>query len=298
MIAIACALLSAIGFFFSFGLGDCWPLAWLAAVPVLWLAFGETRAWIVFFAAWLFFGLAPLAARMRSRPMAGYCSTFVSCALLMIFGPYSLFAASVMMARRIARVLGPVAGMFGFALVWTACDFLAAAGYDGAVISPAYTQISAPFLIQGASVFGLWIVTFVLAFVSAGIAMSLRTRKLLPAALALTLFAANAGFGVWRIDSAAATPVTRVGMAANDALLRSMSSKPGMAATDYRRRTPIPASRENLAAPGRDADRVSRRKSRSYIPNGGRRWCRSFGRLRATRMRPSLSALTRQRATG
>ena len=57
MTAIACALLSAIGFYFSIGLGEQWWLAWLAPVPVLWLAFGETKGWQVFIAAWL--GCAP-----------------------------------------------------------------------------------------------------------------------------------------------------------------------------------------------------------------------------------------------
>src|SRR5262249_32248397 len=53
MTAIACALLSAIGFYFSIGLGDQWWLAWLAPVPVLWFAFGETSGRQAFFAAWL-----------------------------------------------------------------------------------------------------------------------------------------------------------------------------------------------------------------------------------------------------
>jgi hypothetical protein len=35
MTAIACALLSAVGFYFSTGLGEQWWLAWIAPVPVL-----------------------------------------------------------------------------------------------------------------------------------------------------------------------------------------------------------------------------------------------------------------------
>ena len=51
MIAVVCVALSAIGFYFSMGLGDQWWLAWLAPIPVLWFAFGETKPWPIFFAA-------------------------------------------------------------------------------------------------------------------------------------------------------------------------------------------------------------------------------------------------------
>ncbi len=51
MIAIVCAFLSAVGFYFSLGLGSQWWLAWLAPVPVLWFAFGATKPWPIFFAA-------------------------------------------------------------------------------------------------------------------------------------------------------------------------------------------------------------------------------------------------------
>ncbi len=216
MIAIVCTLLSAAGFYFSFGIGDCWPLAWLAAVPVLWLAFGETRVRIVFAAALIAFALG------MAHFLAAYGGIFpLPIMAMIILGPSLLFALSVMAARRIARSLGPVAGVFGFAAIWTACDFVTSAGYNGAVLSPAYSQIDAPFLLQGASLFGIWIVTFLLGFVAAAIAMSLRTRNAAPVVLAAALFAANAGFGLWRMDNAAAAPTTRVGLGADDALLHA-----------------------------------------------------------------------------
>ena len=52
MTTIVCALLTAAGFYFSLGLGEQWWLAWLAPIPILWLAFGKTNAWQVFFASW------------------------------------------------------------------------------------------------------------------------------------------------------------------------------------------------------------------------------------------------------
>jgi hypothetical protein len=41
LIAILCAAASAIAFILALGTTDVWPLAWIAAAPVLWLAFGN-----------------------------------------------------------------------------------------------------------------------------------------------------------------------------------------------------------------------------------------------------------------
>jgi hypothetical protein len=76
MIPLFCALLSAVGFYFSLGLGDLWWLAWFAAVPVLWLAFGETKGWHVFLASFVAMALGrtscvPTLGRFRPP-----CSSF------------------------------------------------------------------------------------------------------------------------------------------------------------------------------------------------------------------------------
>jgi apolipoprotein N-acyltransferase len=57
MSAIVCALLTAIGFYFSIGLGEQWWLAWLAPIPVLWFAFGETKGWQTFLVAFVGFAV-------------------------------------------------------------------------------------------------------------------------------------------------------------------------------------------------------------------------------------------------
>ena len=197
MTAIVCTLLSAIGFYFSIGLGDQWWLAWLAPIPVLWLAFGDTKAWTVFFAAWV--GCA-LGSSSILRAYAGTMPTFVL--VLGIAGPGLMFAGSVMGARRVQRALGPIAGMFAFAALWTMFDFLVSfdRAASGSVASPAAAEVGAPMLIQSASLFGYLAITFLLGAVSAGIALSLRTRDMRPAAIAIALFAVNAGFGFWRMS--------------------------------------------------------------------------------------------------
>ena len=197
MIAIVCALLSAIGFYFSVGLGEQWWLAWLAHIPILWLAFGDTKPWPAFFAAFLGYAFG---ATSILRAYAGLLPWFVL--VLGICGPALLFAASVMGARRVQRAFGPIAAMFAFGLLWAAFDYLSSFSQaGGSVATPAAAEVGAPMLIQTASLVSYLGITFLLGTVSAGIAASLRTRSPVPAAIALTLFGLNAGFGYWWISA-------------------------------------------------------------------------------------------------
>ncbi len=197
MTIIICALLSAVGFYFSIGLGDQWWLAWLAPIPVLWLAFGDAKPWPVVIAAFL--GCA-LGATSILRAYAGILPSFVL--VLAICGPALLFAAAVMGARRVQRAFGPVAAMFAFGLLWAAFDFLTSFSQSGGSVStPAAAEVGAPMLIQSASLVSYLGITFLLGTVSAGIAASLRTRSPIPAIIAVALFSFNAGFGYWRMSA-------------------------------------------------------------------------------------------------
>jgi apolipoprotein N-acyltransferase len=216
MVVVLCALASGAGFYFSTGLGAIWFLAWLAPIPVLWLAYGETSGWKIGLAAWsagaigalnllpAYFGLLPTAALAMGIVVTGL-----------------VFALPVMGARFVAKRLTPISGVFAFAALWTALDYLASLGANGAALSPAYSQVGFPLLIQSASLFGLWAVTFVVGFFAAGAAASMATRQALPAIFAAALVLLNAGFGAWRMAEAPKSPVVRVGLAADDQLVPS-----------------------------------------------------------------------------
>jgi len=89
MIAIICAVLSGLGFYFSIGLGEQWWLAWLAPIPILWLAFKDTKGWTVFLLSW--------AALGGSNIVRAYGATLpVFVLALGICGPALLFAVAVM----------------------------------------------------------------------------------------------------------------------------------------------------------------------------------------------------------
>lgn len=213
MTAIICTLLSGAGFYLSLHLGEIWTLAWLAPVPALWFAFGDTprvQAFAVPFAAYALGLLNLLEAYSNVLPLAAM--------VLAIAVPSACFALAVLGAGRIARTVSPTAGVAGFAALWTAIDYALAFGQDGAATSPAYSQVAAIELIQSASVFGLWAVTFAIGFVAAGIAMAAARKSVASALFAILVFGLNAGYGVWRLDAVPHGEDVVVGLAADDSL--------------------------------------------------------------------------------
>ncbi len=196
MTALVCALLSGTGFYFSLGLGDQWWLAWLAPIPVLWLAFGDAKARNVFVSS-----LCAMALGSCSILRAYGDSLSVFVLVASIVAPALTFAGAVMGARLVKHAFGPVRAMFAFAALWTGFDFLASfSDAGGTVETPAAAEVAMPILIQCASLVGFLGVTFVLSIVPAGVAASLRARRLVPAAIAASLFAANAAYGYWRMS--------------------------------------------------------------------------------------------------
>jgi apolipoprotein N-acyltransferase len=210
MVAIGCTILSGVLFYFSIALGPIGLLAWIAPIPVMWLAFGKTRPVVAFFSAW---AALSLGALNLLPAYGGILPTFVLA--LGILGPGLLFAAALSTARFVARRLSPLAGVLAFAVLWTALDYVASLGNNGSAPSPSYSQVATPVLIQSASLFGLWIVTFLLGFVAAGLAMSLRKGSLAPALAAVALFAANLGYGLWH-EAKPLGPSLRIGLAGDD----------------------------------------------------------------------------------
>lgn len=200
MIAALCAALSGLAFFASTGLGVIWPLAWLAAAPVLWLAFGQTSTRTVAIAAFAAFVIGNtnlLPAYYDVLPMVPF--------VIGIGIAGAVFAGCVLAARLVQRRVSGIAAMIAFAALWTGFEYLSAFGPNGSVASIAYAVVGVPVMAQTASLFGIWSVTFILCFVPAGLALSYRTHAALPLMLSLTVFAANALYGHWHIRDNAKT---------------------------------------------------------------------------------------------
>ena len=206
--AILCTILSGIGFFLSFNLGDQWWLAWLAPVPVLWLAFGPAPRILAFASAFLAYAIG-LGNIIEAY---AHLFPFVTLATIFLVLP-GLFALIVLNAAFIARRAGPWAGVLAFGALWTASDYLLSfAGSLPAFIS----QAGAPLAIQGAAYLGPWVITFLIGAVAAALALGFKQKSLPLIATGLILFAANLGFGALRMAMVPATENVRIGLASSD----------------------------------------------------------------------------------
>jgi apolipoprotein N-acyltransferase len=211
MIAIVCALLSAAAFYFSFGLGTQWWLLWIAPVPVLWLAYGESKPWAVLVASWAAFALG---ASNLLRAYAGIVPAPVLAFWPVV--PGLLFALAVIGSQRVRRALGTIPALLTFAALWAAFDLLVAlVSSAGSIGSPATAETGAPILVQSAALVGFCGITFLIGAVAAGLALGLRTRSVSPVVVAIALFTANAAYGYWRV-SAPATSSERIALLDSD----------------------------------------------------------------------------------
>lgn len=208
MIALICALATGALFHVSTGMNEVWPLAWLAPLPVLWLAYGEARWWKVMAAAFAGYLLGEL------NLFEAYGMLGVMLAVLISIVA-AAFTACVMLGRLAVRRLPPWAGALAFPCAWTAWEYLfSLISPNGSFGALAYSQIEAPALIQSASLFGLWPISFLICCVASCAALALRRprRRLGLLAIAAALFVANLGFGLWRLaqPQAPAIPVAAV----------------------------------------------------------------------------------------
>ena len=208
-----CTLLGGILFFLSTGLGPVWPLAWFAPVPLLWLAYGEEPLWRVLVASFAAYAIGQLnlfEAYAQIWPILIMIITITS----------SAFAIAVLFARQVSRHLAPIVAVLAFPAFWTGFEYLySLVSPNSTYGSLSYSQVPAPVLIQSASLFGLWSVTFLLCLVAAALALVLRRgRRATSVGVAVAiLFAANAVFGIVRLSSPSGR-TERVGAAADDAI--------------------------------------------------------------------------------
>ena len=206
-----CALVSGVLFFLSTNLGNIWPLAWIAPVPILWLAYGRSRPWLVFAAGFAAFAIGQLTLFEAYSIMA---PTLL--ALLIITS--GAFGAGAVFAELAHRSLRPVIAVLAFPAYWTAFEFAYMhASPNGSYGSLSYSQVAEPVFIQSAALVGLGGVTFLICLVANAIALLLRDghRALPAAALAAVLFGSNLALGYTRLEAHPEQTI-RVAAAASD----------------------------------------------------------------------------------
>ncbi len=196
MIPVLAAVLSGIMFYLSQGFDNVWALAWFAPVPLLWLAYGKTPLWKVMAAS----AAAALAGVGYILQYPYHPPLFILIPVLAIY--VAEFCIAVWFARFVQNRATPLAALFAFPACWTAFEFLSElAAPNGTNGSWAYSQMSAPVLIQSASLFGMYAVTFLICLFANTLAMALRAKRQAAVAIGVGAFlcVANVVFGLVRL---------------------------------------------------------------------------------------------------
>jgi apolipoprotein N-acyltransferase len=193
---LICAALSAAMFYFSQGTDNVWALTWLAPAPLLWLAFGDRPTWRLAAAGFIAFlaGQVYLLQCYPGAPPMAYAS-------LLGLRPI-LFPLAILFARLVHTRLPAIAALLAFPACWTAMEWAAAAlSQHGSFGSIAYSEMSAPVVLQSASLFGMYSVTFVLCLFASSLALAARGGRhaFATASLGLALCAIDLAFGAERL---------------------------------------------------------------------------------------------------
>ena len=198
MITVLAAVLSGIMFYLSQGFDNIWPLAWLAFVPLLWLAYGKTPTWRVMAASAI--AILAGAGYLLQSPYLHLIPPLVIASSLLVYA--GLFCAAVWFARFVQCRASPVLTLFAFPACATAVEFLMQLrSPNGTYGSLAYSAMSAPVLIQSASLLGMYAVTFLICLFANTLAMAIRVTRDTAAAIGVGLLicAANLVFGIVRL---------------------------------------------------------------------------------------------------
>lgn len=198
MTAVLAALLSGIMFYLSQGFDNVWVLAWFAPAPLLWLAYGEKPTWQVIAAT----AIAVLASAgyFLQSPYLHLIPPLVITSSLAVY--VALFCIAVWFARFVQRRASPFLSLLAFPACWTAFEFLMQVrSPNGTYGSLAYSTMAAPILIQSASLFGMYAVTFLICLFANTLSMAIRARRDTAAAigLGLVICGANLVFGAVRL---------------------------------------------------------------------------------------------------
>jgi apolipoprotein N-acyltransferase len=198
MITVLAAVLSGVMFYLSQGFDNIWVLAWLAPVPLLWLAYGETPVWRVMIATAV--AILASAGYILQSPYLHLIPPLVLISALGLFA--GLFCAAVWFARYVQRRASPLLTLLAFPACWTAFEFLMELrSPNGTYGSLAYSTLAAPVLIQSASLFGMYAVTFLICLFANTVAMALSPKRHTAGAIGLGVLicAAAVAFGIVRL---------------------------------------------------------------------------------------------------
>ncbi|HMH14893.1 MAG TPA: nitrilase-related carbon-nitrogen hydrolase [Edaphobacter sp.] len=211
-----CLAASAALFFLGTGLAPVWVLAWLAPIPVLWLAprVPASAAFLIGAAA---FGLGGFNEWYYLRVVTPLWVT-----LLNAVAPACIFGVAVVLfSSRVVK-----GQLWQAALVvpafWVVYEYVTSiVSIHGTIGNISYSQMNCLPILQVAAVAGIWGISFSMLFFAASVAALLsadpRKQRMALACSALIFFVCVFGYGFWRLaampkDSAK----VKVGLIASD----------------------------------------------------------------------------------
>jgi apolipoprotein N-acyltransferase len=117
MMVLLYALLSGGMFYLAEGLNGLCLLAWVAPIPLLWLAYGGVPRWQLY--------LASFGAFAWGQVYLFQCYAGLSIPLTLRAGllPCILFGGAILFAREAKRKLPPIAALVAFPALWTTIEY-------------------------------------------------------------------------------------------------------------------------------------------------------------------------------
>jgi apolipoprotein N-acyltransferase len=211
LLILTALLLTAAGYYWTYGLFPIWELAWLAPLPILWLAprlSARTAATAAFFAM----AIARLDLWSYYRLLHIPVGVAIAAAVL----PAAAFTVAIALYRSFLRRGRPLLAVLAFPAAIVSYEYLFSL-WQGTFGNTAYTQLRDLPVLQLAALTGIWGISDLVAFVPATVVALVYVRgaqrRTLAAALAVTI-AAVLGYGFVRLaNTPAAASTVRVGFA-------------------------------------------------------------------------------------
>jgi apolipoprotein N-acyltransferase len=210
---LAATALTAAAWWFGSGVRPLWWMAWIAPIPVLWLATRVRTGWAVA-AGFAAYTIGALNLWDYLHDHIGIPLAVIAYAIAL---PGVMLALCILLYRRLLLRRRPLATACALPVTWVAI------AYVNTVLSPhgtffdiSYSQMDMPVVIQIAAISGIWGIGFLLMLFPAAIValatpqMSRRGRVAVAGATALCV-AVTLAYGAWRLQ-APATSVLRVGL--------------------------------------------------------------------------------------
>ena len=185
------SLLSGLMFYLSQGLPDVATLAWFAATPVLWLAYGNASRAQVLLGSTVAFACGQI---YLVQCYGGVLPPLALAALILVL--CAGFAGAVLFSREAFRRASPWTALLAFPASWTAFEWLFGLASPHATFGAlGYAEVSFPAGIQVAALFGVHAVSFLLCLAASAVALLLRgDRRAGAAGIAVCVLALGCGF--------------------------------------------------------------------------------------------------------